>query len=156
MWHEILRLGEWALRPANVPQVAHVPFEERENQKQYQLRYTGAPAFEIGDWVYVLYHRLSNKAEKYNADLAPKRTGPYQVGVASSDVFWVQKHDRAHKLHINQPVPPHQVAPAVTRPDRDKTLSGSRQGDGDAESVAEVHGTDLLAADEARYQGTAL
>ena len=167
MGREILRPGEWALRPANDAQAAHVPFEERENQarenqKQYQLRYTGAPAapaFEIGDWVYALNHRLSNKAEGYNADLAPKPTGPYRVvGAASTDVFWVQKHDRAHKIHRNQLVlvPPRQVTPAVTRPDRDETLSGSCQRDGDADSIAEVHGTDLLVEDEARHRGTAV
>ena len=91
MGREILRLGEWALQPVDTVQRARVPLEKRENQQQYQLRYTGTPAgpaFKVRDWVYAPNHRLSNKTRRYNAGLAPKHTGPHQViGAALPDVF---------------------------------------------------------------------
>ena len=166
MGREILRPGEWALRPENAAQAAHVPLEEREgqardNQQQYQLRYTGAPAaqaFEVGDWVYALNHRLSNKVERYNADLAPKRTGPHQVvGAASADVFWVQKHDRAHKLHKTQlvPAPPPQGARAATGPAGNKAEIGDQRENREAEDIDEAHNTDALTVEGVRNQQTA-
>ena len=78
----------------------------------------------------------------------------YQVaGAASSDVFWIQEHDRVHKLHRNQlvPFPPRQKAPTVIRPDRRETPSGRRQENGGADKIAEVHSTNLSVADEAWY-----
>ena len=166
MGREILRPGEWALQPVDTVEPVRVPLEERENrarrnQQQYQLRYAGtpaAPAFKIGDWVYAANHRLSNKAERYNAGLAPKRTGPHQViGVASADVFWVQKYDRPHKLHKTQLVlaPQPREVPAAPRQGDDEAPGGVRQEDAEIEDVAREEDIDFTVAEKAQEQEAA-
>ena len=155
MGREIARPGEWDLRPVNDPHPKPAPLAEREEgarqrQEWYQRRYAGPaalPAFTVGDWVYALNHRQSNAAERFNAALAPIRTGPHPiVGAASADIFWVQKHDGAHKLHKKQLLPappPRDVTPAAPL-QQPRPASEDHQEDEYPTMAAQASETDVL------------
>lgn len=108
---EIKRPGEFEIHPANLPDTTSDPVAPREeqarlHQQQYRQRYAGPltpPRYQVGDIVYATNHKLSNAAERYNANLALARTGPYTViEVTSPEVFWIQKEDGPHKVYHSQ------------------------------------------------------
>ncbi|XP_051155402.1 uncharacterized protein LOC127277975 [Leptopilina boulardi] len=107
---EIRRPGEWQLQYGSAPE-QQTPVQQREaaaykHQTQYQKRYAGVntePPFKVGDLVYAKNTRLSNAAERYNARLAPTRTGPYPVQeIVSPGVLWIQKEDGPHKVYSSE------------------------------------------------------
>lgn len=149
---QIRRPGEWDL-PLDLEPKQDEELQSREkkayqHQTQYQRRYAGPlnePPFKVGDLVLAKNTRLSNAAERYNARLAPIRTGPYPVlEIVSPGVLWIQKEDGPHKIYVTDVIlapvqqrdpapqevlsPPEDPTPATATFDEDgKTTSNSEE-----------------------------
>ena len=118
------RPGEWSFNFDEATQ------GRVDDARQRQAALTALPttkgdgSLRVGDFVLAKNFALSNAAEGFNAQLAPKWTGPYTVlEKCSGDVFILERPGRENiKLHVSTlkrvPQPPHaEAVDAAQQPD---------------------------------------